>query len=172
MRQVPAKQQASARESAAAHYLIIGDGRLARHLRTYLSFLNLPHDQWARSTQGPRELTALSERASHVLLAISDSAIEPFLVAQPNLLRRVCVHFSGAFVHASVASAHPLMTFGPDLYSVETYRSVPFVFESGRGSALSMPSKAGPKTHCSGRRASPLAEHYTIVIRAGFQARQ
>lgn len=138
MRQVPAKQQASVRESAAVHYLIIGDGRLARHLRTYLSFLNLPHDQWCRSTQDARALTVLSERASHVLIAISDSAIDPFLVAHPDLLRRACVHFSGAFVHSSVASAHPLMTFGPELYSIEAYRSVPFVFERGRGSMATL----------------------------------
>lgn len=41
------------------------------------------------------------------------------------------LHFSGALVTPLAFGAHPLMTFGPDLYSLEKYKSIPFVVEEG-----------------------------------------
>ncbi len=120
MRQVP----------AAAHFLLVGDGRLARHFAHYLRLENLSFDQWSRRLGG--SLETLADRCTHVLLAISDSAIEPFLTAHPFLRTHVCVHFSGALVTPAVPSIHPLMTFGPDLYSLDEYRAIPFVLEKGR----------------------------------------
>jgi predicted short-subunit dehydrogenase-like oxidoreductase (DUF2520 family) len=132
MRQVPASElQKRPRHASRAHYLVIGDGRLARHLCHYLKLSELPFDQWSRK-QALVYLKGLTERATHVFIAISDGGIEPFLKAHPFLLNRTCVHFSGALVSSLAPSAHPLMTFGPDLYELETYQTISFILERGR----------------------------------------
>jgi predicted short-subunit dehydrogenase-like oxidoreductase (DUF2520 family) len=69
--------------------------------------------------------------ADVMLLAISDDAIAGFPADHPALCDRRMVHFSGSLVVGGVAGLHPLMTFGPELYDHETYRSVPFVTERG-----------------------------------------
>lgn len=134
MRQVPASELSKSPRSSQsrARYLVIGDGRLARHLCHYLKLENLPFDQWSRK-QAPLFLQSAAGRATHILLAISDGAIEPFLKANSFLLNCTCVHFSGALVSPLIPSAHPLMTFGPELYPLETYQAVPFILERARG---------------------------------------
>jgi predicted short-subunit dehydrogenase-like oxidoreductase (DUF2520 family) len=68
--------------------------------------------------------------ADIILLAISDDALEPFLADHPELGTRPLVHFSGSLVLAGAHGFHPLMTFGPELYDLETYRTIPFVGEA------------------------------------------
>jgi hypothetical protein len=133
MRQVPALKQRGGDEPAA-HYLLIGDGRLARHFAHYLKLENIAFDQWSRKSGG--ELESLSERSTHVLLAISDSAIEPFLNGHSFLRAHPCIHFSGALVSPICAGVHPLMTFGPELYSLDEYRAIPFILERDRKTEL------------------------------------
>jgi hypothetical protein len=123
MRQVPANTS----------YLVIGDGRLARHVRHYLDLLNLSQKTWRRS-DGPVLLKELAESSSHALMAISDGAIDSFYLENPALKNLSCVHFSGSLLSPYMPSAHPLMTFGRDLYELKTYREIPFVLERGRGS--------------------------------------
>ena len=140
MRQVPASLQRDSRgfvrDTNLTHYLIIGDGRLAGHLRTYLSLENLSFEQWSRRRSD--DVIPFIERATHVLLALSDSAIEEFVDGHPALLERVCVHFSGALVSPKIPSAHPLMTFtvlrsrANPTDELEFYRAIPFVTEKGR----------------------------------------
>jgi predicted short-subunit dehydrogenase-like oxidoreductase (DUF2520 family) len=101
-----------------------------------LNLENQSFDQWSRRTGSADALKAFAERSTHVLLAISDSAIEPFLMAHPFLRRLTCIHFSGALVTPFAASVHPLMTFGPLLYSVEDYRQIPFIVERERPTTL------------------------------------
>lgn len=133
MRQVPANSHASSADPSGAHYLIIGDGRLAEHLRTFLSLENLVYSQWARSSG--RSLNPELESATHVLLCISDGALAQFVAENPAMLKRVCVHFSGSVVLPEIPSAHPLMTFAAgEKYSLDVYRSIPFVLETGRSS--------------------------------------
>lgn len=114
-------------------YLLIGSGRVAFHLTRYFAFLNLPLETWTRS-EPLSALDVKASRATHILLAISDSAIEPFLAKHRAMFeRQVVVHFSGALSTPQAESAHPLMTFAAGAaYSMETYRSLPFVLESGR----------------------------------------
>lgn len=131
MRQVPASPP---RAPQAAHYLLVGDGRLARHFAHYFKLENLSFDQWSRRSGG--SLEALADRCTHVLLAISDSAIESFLLAHPFLRKHCCIHFSGALVTPLAASLHPLMTFGPELYSEDEYRTIPLVTEETRPVSL------------------------------------
>lgn len=125
MRQVPAFPQ----------YLLVGGGRMARHAAHYLELLGLTYETWTRR-EGREALEARARRASHVLILISDRAIEDFL-SEHSFLRaagKVCVHFSGSLSTSLAPSAHPLMTFSDRLYSIDEYRRIPFVVERGRGS--------------------------------------
>jgi predicted short-subunit dehydrogenase-like oxidoreductase (DUF2520 family) len=108
-------------------YGLIGRGRLASHLARYLEFEAQTFVTWHREMRLPPE-GALTE-ADIILLAISDDAIQPFLVDHPDLRRRTLVHFSGSLVVDGVHGLHPLMTFGAELYDRETYRSIPFIEE-------------------------------------------
>lgn len=115
-------------------YLIIGSGRIARHFQYYFSLEKIPYQTWCRK-HDIQDLDLKIEAASHVLLLISDPAIDSFFKEHPRLAQRVCVHFSGALVSEFIPSAHPLMTFGDILYDLETYRRIPFIIEKERASA-------------------------------------
>jgi len=109
-------------------YAIIGKGRVARHFCHYLSLLNIPHKQWSRSDSSL--LSDVVAACSPVLLLINDSAIEPFIRDNACLADRCCVHFSGNLVTDLAHGAHPLMTFGPELYTLEAYQEIPWVVEN------------------------------------------
>ncbi len=109
-------------------YGIIGGGRAARHFSHYLKLLNIPHLQWSRKNNSESPESYLSVCAV-VLLLISDSALEPFLEIHPTLRKKMLVHFSGAIFIEGVAGFHPLMTFGPRLYSLKEYQEMSFVVE-------------------------------------------
>lgn len=113
-------------------YLLVGRGRVATHLRHYFELEAIPYFQWSRA-DSESSLAELTRQASHILLAISDSAIDPFYDRYTaTFADKVCVHFSGAHYSPRVPSAHPLMTFGPETYSLEQYRQIPFVVEKDR----------------------------------------
>ncbi len=122
-------------------YALLGSGRLARHFNFYFQSLDLPIRQWSRH----EDLTAAVAGATHVLLAISDAAITSVAaqvraVAQPKVL----VHFSGALEVHGVKSAHPLMTFGEQLETLEWYRSIPFLLEQGETFSELLPGLPNP----------------------------
>ena len=109
-------------------YGIVGGGRMATHMARYLELESQAYSTWCRGMDcAPAK--ALGD-VPVILLAISDDALEPFLAAQPGLAGRTIVHFSGSRVVTGAAGLHPLMTFGPALYDLETYRSIPFVTDS------------------------------------------
>ena len=117
-------------------YLLIGDGRVAQHMAHYLSQLKVDFVSWSRR-QPTGQLVKLASQAKAILLLISDSAIAPFIQEHPYLVsspQKRVMHFSGALQLAEIESAHPLMTFGPDLYDLETYLQIPFVTVRGRAS--------------------------------------
>ena len=122
VRQVPA--------SNVPPFGIVGSGRVARHVHHYLTLLGLPVCTWSRRAPEPSPPRALASCPT-VLLLIQDAAIEPFIEAWPGLRNRRLVHFSGSLVTPLAAAAHPLMTFGPDLYALDVYRSIPFVLDAG-----------------------------------------
>jgi predicted short-subunit dehydrogenase-like oxidoreductase (DUF2520 family) len=122
MRQVP----------GSTHFLIIGDGRLARHFAHFLAFESIPFELWKRS-QGSEDLASKAKAATHVLLAISDASISAFTETNAQIFsEKTLVHFSGALIHPTIPSAHPLMTFSHDLYEPSTYRRIVFITEKGR----------------------------------------
>ena len=120
-----------------APYLVIGDGRLARHLTYYFRNLGLPFSQWSRSQASKDQaskdypIKTLEEKTNdctHVLLAITDDAIEPFIREHKALFQnKVVLHCSGSLHIKEAIDIHPLMTFGPELYECETYKTIGFV---------------------------------------------
>lgn len=112
-------------------YGLVGRGRLAMHLARYLELEDEQVVQWHRSCPS-RPADVLSE-VETVLLAISDDALETFVADHPDLRNRRLVHFSGSLTITGVRGLHPLMTFGPEVYELEIYRSIPFVEEAGIG---------------------------------------
>jgi hypothetical protein len=114
------------------HYLIVGNGRVARHIQHYFSLLQLPYTAWHRD----RPLSELHEKlafATHVLILIQDSAIAPFIAEHLLQETQDCcplrIHFSGSLVIEQAWGAHPLMAFSDSLYGLPQYRAVPFVLD-------------------------------------------
>lgn len=115
-------------------YLIIGDGRCSRHFRHYLKSLDIPCSTWARSQFtnkiAQREsLIKKSAEATRTLLLIRDDQLELFLQNHPQLRKPTTIHFSGSKTVAGISGVHPLMTFGPELYSLDVYQGMPFIVE-------------------------------------------
>jgi len=101
-------------------YGLIGRGRVATHMARYLELEKLPFATWHRGMPSPPEAALTS--ADTILLAVNDRAILPFIEHHPRLRDRPIVHFSGSMVVDGAHGLHPLMTFGPDLYDIETVR--------------------------------------------------
>lgn len=114
-----------------APYLLVGRGRLARHLGHYFDLLGVPHVDWGRS-DGPDALEARASGARAVLILIPDDRIEPFAEAHDRRLGDAPrVHCSGALRIEGVTGCHPLGSFGETLFSEQLYRSLHFVVEAG-----------------------------------------
>lgn len=112
-------------------YGLVGGGRVAAHLARYLALEGRTVRTWRRGhATTPEE--ALAD-ADVILLAISDDALQPFIAGHSTLRDRPLVHFSGSLVIAGAHGLHPLMTFGPEPYDLEVYRSIPFIEERGGG---------------------------------------
>lgn len=118
--------------------LIVGSGRLARHLLHLLSLLGRTAYQWDRSL-GLEQFLVLSQKCERIALLISDRAIANFF----DEIKSVCgnkhvFHCSGSLVHPEMPSVHPLMTFGPELYNLDLYQSITWVSETGRSGLSEM----------------------------------
>lgn len=112
-------------------YLLIGSGRLAKHLSVYFDSLSINYLKWNRSDK--KSIKPLLSQSSKVLLAISDNAIEPFISSKLKKLdSKTIIHFSGCLSIAGVQSAHPLMTFSNKFYPLSFYKTIPFITEKGK----------------------------------------
>ncbi|MBL7670980.1 MAG: DUF2520 domain-containing protein [Bdellovibrionaceae bacterium] len=111
-------------KSINANYLLVGSGRLAKHLKFWLNHYGYVVDQWNRGL-GLDQLQEAMRAKPRVLLAISDSSLESFFTENLKIPLRDSglhpVHFSGAFHHPEIISAHPLMTFSENLYPEDFY---------------------------------------------------
>ncbi len=106
--------------------LLAGSGRLARHLKFWnsLSSHPLPVTEWNRK-QSKEKFVSLAGEATHVWLAVSDSAIEELSKQVPY--GRTVVHFSGALNVAGTCCAHPLMSFPNQLLAAGVYPKIHFI---------------------------------------------
>ena len=106
-------------------YLMIGNGRLAGHLSHYFDLEKIPHRRWHRRCGIPLEEVLAG--ATHVLVLISDDAIEPFIRRHGQDPALTWIHCSGSLDTDVAVGVHPLMTFAPGHYDLATYRRIPFV---------------------------------------------
>lgn len=104
-------------------YLFVGNGRLSRHLQFYFQHLQLNFRVWSRG----QKLDTTD--VTHVLLAINDDAIVPFILEHPEIAHLKKYHFSGSLSTELAWGAHPLMTFSHELYAPEIYREIHFVLD-------------------------------------------
>ncbi|AGH96476.1 DUF2520 domain-containing protein [Pseudobdellovibrio exovorus] len=121
--------------------LLVGAGRLARHLQHWNTLIKTPLSlrQWDRS-QSPDLLQHHLENVSTVWLAISDNAIIPFYenyLATKNL---TAVHFSGALNDSRLLSAHPLMSFPQELLPNEVYPKIHFSISGFTDLQMALPN--------------------------------
>lgn len=136
-------------QPAFRQFSLLGSGRLARHLQHYLKLLGLPFVTWSRIEDPDwSDLHGAVENSSHVLLAVSDSAIADVAGPLRGSHRRL-VHFSGAMTVPGVAAAHPLMTFGEGLQDLEWYRAIPFVVDAGTAFGDLLPGLPNPSVTLS-----------------------
>ncbi len=111
-------------------YTIIGAGRVARHMCQYFNLLGIAYQQWSR--QSPIfELEQYVQHSQRVLILISDSAIEKFILEHPCLANKTLIHFSGSLQTKYAYACHPLMTFTESLYDLARYQQIPFILERG-----------------------------------------
>jgi predicted short-subunit dehydrogenase-like oxidoreductase (DUF2520 family) len=156
------------------HYAILGGGRLARHMRHYFQLLDLPCSAWARQpdpqlnthilADTAQRLRATVQPASHVLLLVSDDAIASLPKRYPVLRGKTLVHCSGALGIPGIAGAHPLMTFGPELYPLQSYRQIPFMLDQGQTLADLLPGLPNPHSHIS---VEQKAQYHALCVMAG-----
>lgn len=111
--------------------LIVGSGRLATHLNHWVTlqnseFTNFKILNWDRG-QDPHLIRTFIQQSDLVWLAISDSALvsfyEKYLLGFDHFK---VVHFSGALHDPRMLCAHPLMTFGLEIYADEIYNKIQF----------------------------------------------
>jgi 2-dehydropantoate 2-reductase len=123
---------------SAKPWLLIGSGRLATHLAHYLRQADIAFRQWSRSSgwhdvggggDGP-PLADAAPACDRVLLAITDDALQGFVACHRRDGGPEWVHFSGSRRIEGAWSAHPLCTFGPELYAAAFYPTIPFVLEA------------------------------------------
>ncbi|OFZ28737.1 MAG: hypothetical protein A2622_06545 [Bdellovibrionales bacterium RIFCSPHIGHO2_01_FULL_40_29] len=107
--------------------LLIGSGRLAKHLQHWNSLLEKPNTllTWDRS-QDPHALVKYLNQCHIVWLAIRDSAIIPFYETHLAGSDIPVVHFSGALTDRRLSWAHPLMSFPEGLLAQYVYHSISF----------------------------------------------
>ena len=148
--------------------LLIGDGRLARHLGRYFEQLGLSYAAWSRRMHAEGrcpELRQLAHSRTRALLAISDGAIEPFIGAHPELGSAVRVHFSGRLASRLAIGAHPLFSFAGTLYQRELYERIPFVIDQGSPPLASLiPGLPNPSFFIEPERRS---RYHALCVLAG-----
>jgi|GEM_PF-1115405 len=163
MRQVPEKTP-----QTLFPPLLLGRGRLARHLHHYFHLIDFPHKHFDHSLRGdwaagsddvlvPEALAELDRKllaCPTIWILVSDSAIASVrdqVVARLRTLGRdpnekTFIHSSAATPVGGMRTVHPLMTFGEELYSREVYERIPLVTFSDEGApSLSSSSPSSPE---------------------------
>lgn len=108
--------------------LLIGSGRMARHLSHWNSLISNPNTLlfWNRQ-QNTAQLQSALNQCDQVWLAISDSSLVSFYETHLATTGLPVTHFSGAFHDERMTCAHPLMSFPQTLLPDTTYPKIHFV---------------------------------------------
>jgi len=125
-------------------HLIVGSGRVATHLKHYLNLKKIPFLDWNRKEHTVAELTSMLPDVSNVFLLLKDSAIEEFRDQYLSSFEGTVFHFSGSLNAEGIESFHPLMTFGPDLYSLSFYEQIHFASSSKEKFKACFPTLKNP----------------------------
>lgn len=105
--------------------LLLGGGKLARHLHHLLSQKGIPHAVHSDARVLNPDFFSGARACSHVWLLVSDHALQPLAFSLRNLLPGVpLVHSSASTPIEGALTLHPLMTFGPELYSEAGYDDI------------------------------------------------
>lgn len=112
-------------------YLIVGNGRLTKHIKHYFDLLGITYLHWFRGSEN--DFQELKSKTDKILVLIKDDEIENFILQNKNSsYKNIWIHCSGHLSISDVESAHPLMTFADKLYDLETYKQIPFISEKGK----------------------------------------
>ena len=127
MRQVPDKNNQYS-------YLIVGNGKLSKHFQHYFSLKNISYKVWTRSSG--EAFQSIGQSPNNVLVLINDDEIQNFLDKNCKKLSDdiIWIHCSGMLSTNLAESAHPLMTFTDELYTLEKSEAITFITERGRKS--------------------------------------
>tara|TARA_B110001454_G_scaffold106457_1_gene100255 strand:- start:99338 stop:100069 length:732 start_codon:yes stop_codon:yes gene_type:complete len=107
---------------------LVGNGRLATQLEKVLKENSFTHSHIYRSQHNSEDIKEHISWATHIWLAISDSAIDAFYQQYSAAnIQATWVHFSGAHNSPNVFSAHPLMTFSKTPMDQTAFDKIHFV---------------------------------------------
>lgn len=122
--------------------LIIGHGRLAKHLIHWCALADKKINHWHRGQGQSLNL----QNIDLIWLAISDDALGSFYdqALKPKLTDQKVVHFSGALHHPQMIAAHPLMTFSHDVYDLQIYNKIYFGLTGADNLSEIMPGFSNP----------------------------
>ncbi len=110
-------------------YLIIGDGRLSKHLQYYFSNLKIEFCVWSRKGNSKIDLDKMARDAKQIWIAVSDRAIEDF-VSQLSPYNKPLIHSSGSLIFKNSYDAHLMASFGFNLFESSMYSEIPLVTSS------------------------------------------
>ena len=113
------------------NYGLIGNGLLATHFRHFFTQEGINFTPWSRKEDTVTPWEKL-KNCSILIIIITDSQIEKFILNNKNLMTKKLVHFSGALNTSYAIGVHPLMTFSTRLYSLQEYRNISFVGDSSK----------------------------------------
>ncbi|MBC7458540.1 MAG: DUF2520 domain-containing protein [Bdellovibrionaceae bacterium] len=126
--------------------LLIGSGKLSKHLSHWFNLNQKDSAQlltWDRH-QDPHAIHRYAAVATHIWLAISDSALisfyEKYLIGHDAKV----IHFSGALHDPRLISAHPLMSFTPELYAEDFYPQIYFALTGTDSLTKALPGFNNP----------------------------
>ena len=129
-----------------ATILLIGSGKLSKHLNHWLHLNSNDSIQlltWDRH-QDPHAIHRYAAQATHIWLAISDSAIVPFYEKYLAGHDARVVHFSGALHDSRMIAAHPLMSFSDVLYTDDFYPQIYFALTGCDSLSKALPGINNP----------------------------
>jgi predicted short-subunit dehydrogenase-like oxidoreductase (DUF2520 family) len=121
--------------------LLVGSGRLAKHLLYWNSLLEKPNQvyQWSRN-QSSEQLESYLQKSNIVWLAISDSSLVEFYETHLQSAGKTVVHFSGALNNSKMLCAHPLMSFPSELLPTDVYAKIYFALCNCNNLEQALPS--------------------------------